>query len=580
VTFASTGSPFPGGVAVDPVAGKVYWGIPFGGIRRANRDGSGQENVVVGGVPGGLALDPAAGKIYWGELFEGRVRRANLDGSDVEDLATGQWLGGGVEVDPVAGVLYWSAWGSGLVHFAGLDGKNAAPLAGTAGAVGVAVDRKTHHLYWTSRAFDYEKAAIRRAGPAGVETLVLEGVQEPRGIAVEPELAPMAATGLDDTVGPGFDSFVRVVEAVPTTQPVGSIRSGRRAVKDVDVDPTTGAIYTVDFLPSLRGQQVYAIDPSTGRGTPLPDRTGLPPPALIWGLAFDAGGQLYGGGVGVYAIDKLTGRATLLADVTRVPALILGMAASPDGTGFVSTGLVLCPSGVVPYVAEHDADGTFRPDRLLLLADLGGAERLMVDIAFSDAGVLYGIASPGKRPPIASPVSDPSSVLAAARATPRATLESVAAAEIERLREEQVSLAAPGGRSDRHGGRADLVAVYLAGEPGAHVAAMTRGAPLPSRLLGLGRTMPASSSTSQSFTIQPSRIFTTRRPKPAFVSECVTCTIVVPSPFSFWNSCMISAPCSECRLPVGSSARISFGLATIARATATSCCCPPESWRG
>ena len=43
---------------------------------------------------------------------------------------------------------------------------------------------------------------------------------------------------------------------------------------------------------------------------------------------------------------------------------------------------------------------------------------------------------------------------------------------------------------------------------------------------------------------------------------------------------MISSPWLECRFPVGSSARINFGLAMIARATPTSCCWPPESWRG
>ena len=34
------------------------------------------------------------------------------------------------------------------------------------------------------------------------------------------------------------------------------------------------------------------------------------------------------------------------------------------------------------------------------------------------------------------------------------------------------------------------------------------------------------------------------------------------------------------RLPVGSSARITSGSLTIARAIATRCSCPPESWRG
>ena len=81
-------------------------------------------------------------------------------------------------------------------------------------------------------------------------------------------------------------------------------------------------------------------------------------------------------------------------------------------------------------------------------------------------------------------------------------------------------------------------------------------------------------------TTQPSASWMTRWPYAALASECVTCTMVVPSSFSFLNSSMISLPWLECRLPVGSSARISLGLAITARATATSCCWPPESWLG
>ncbi len=55
---------------------------------------------------------------------------------------------------------------------------------------------------------------------------------------------------------------------------------------------------------------------------------------------------------------------------------------------------------------------------------------------------------------------------------------------------------------------------------------------------------------------------------------------MVPPSFNFLKSSMISLPWLECRLPVGSSARMILGLATMARAMATSCCCPPESWLG
>ena len=67
-----------------------------------------------------------------------------------------------------------------------------------------------------------------------------------------------------------------------------------------------------------------------------------------------------------------------------------------------------------------------------------------------------------------------------------------------------------------------------------------------------------------------------REPYSTFFSECVTWIIVTPSSsFIFLNNSIISSPCFEFKLPVGSSAKINFGFATKARAIPTSCCWPP-----
>ena len=64
-------------------------------------------------------------------------------------------------------------------------------------------------------------------------------------------------------------------------------------------------------------------------------------------------------------------------------------------------------------------------------------------------------------------------------------------------------------------------------------------------------------------------------------SSCVTSTSVVPrSRFISKSSSITCSPVAESRLPVGSSAKSSLGSVTKARATATRCCSPPESWRG
>src|SRR6185503_14623728 len=70
---------------------------------------------------------------------------------------------------------------------------------------------------------------------------------------------------------------------------------------------------------------------------------------------------------------------------------------------------------------------------------------------------------------------------------------------------------------------------------------------------------------------------TTRAQRAANASSCVISTSVVPySRFSSNSRSITAAPDAASRLPVGSSARSSFGRTTKARASATRCCSPPE----
>nr|WP_276603003.1 hypothetical protein [Nannocystis pusilla] len=78
----------------------------------------------------------------------------------------------------------------------------------------------------------------------------------------------------------------------------------------------------------------------------------------------------------------------------------------------------------------------------------------------------------------------------------------------------------------------------------------------------------------------PSRIITTRLVNSAMSGSWVTRTMVMPERPSSWNSAMISMLVRESRLPVGSSARMTLGRLTIARAMATRCCWPPDSCAG
>ena len=77
-----------GALACGPaaVAEKAYWSVNDVALQRANLDGTNVEDVVPG-FTRGIAIDTVARKIYWGQFDEVfALRRANLDGSAVEIL--------------------------------------------------------------------------------------------------------------------------------------------------------------------------------------------------------------------------------------------------------------------------------------------------------------------------------------------------------------------------------------------------------------------------------------------------------------------------------------------------------------
>ena len=74
-------------IALDPLRGQMYW-TEFNKIRRANLDGSGLQDAITRSVPRsgvlerpvGLVVDPPRGKLYWTDQGYG-VKGANLNGT-------------------------------------------------------------------------------------------------------------------------------------------------------------------------------------------------------------------------------------------------------------------------------------------------------------------------------------------------------------------------------------------------------------------------------------------------------------------------------------------------------------------
>jgi hypothetical protein len=129
-TIVSEGRKLPDGLAVDAVAGHIYWtnmGNPSandGSIVRSDLDGGNITAIVpVGGTftPKQLQLDSRNGKLYWSDREGMRVMRSNVDGSNIETLVeTGHgdadrrdarnWCVG-IAVDNEGGKFYWTQKG-------------------------------------------------------------------------------------------------------------------------------------------------------------------------------------------------------------------------------------------------------------------------------------------------------------------------------------------------------------------------------------------------------------------------------------------------------------------------------------
>ena len=200
-------------IALDAAAGKMYWtgGIQDGGIIRSkNLDGERDyvdtpEDVVViesPGQPMGIALDVSARKIYWTDHsnrfnpgdskdFPAVIRRADLDGLNVEDLVTaGLGSPEGITLDVPNGKMYWVDRSTQKVQRADLDGLNVEDLIINRAVApdGIALDVAAGKMYWT----DTQSRSIRRADldgsnldGSGIENLVDTGLTAPRGIALD-----------------------------------------------------------------------------------------------------------------------------------------------------------------------------------------------------------------------------------------------------------------------------------------------------------------------------------------------------------------------------------------------------------
>jgi hypothetical protein len=213
----------PDGIVVDAEAGHIYWtnmgstpSVNDGSIERADIDGKNRKTIVAQGdtyTPKQIILDKKGGKLYWCDREGMRVMRCNLDGSRLETLIEAgrgdadrrdqtRWCVG-LTIDPKLGHIYWTQKGPdnaglGRMFRANVEippGQTAATRSdieifydGLPEPIDIELDHKTRVLYWTDRGDPPRGNTVSRASidnkpaePEIVVTHLMEGI----GIALD-----------------------------------------------------------------------------------------------------------------------------------------------------------------------------------------------------------------------------------------------------------------------------------------------------------------------------------------------------------------------------------------------------------
>ncbi len=193
------------GIVVDAAGNKIYWADEIfesqenGVVRRANLDGTLVEDVATGlANPRGVALDLIARKVYWTAGTRdlpglAKIQRADMDGlnSNVEDLVIGSTsLELGLDLDLQAGNMYWVELGgqqvsTGKIYRADMTGDFSVPLSqgnltplvqGLGMPIDLVLDLANAKMYWTESLPTAPKIQRANLDGTNVENIPISGI--------------------------------------------------------------------------------------------------------------------------------------------------------------------------------------------------------------------------------------------------------------------------------------------------------------------------------------------------------------------------------------------------------------------
>ncbi len=167
-----TGKAGPG-MAFDATQGKVYFSdfevVDGGKIWRMNLDGTNLEAIASGITdPYGIALDVTGGKIYWTD-DAGNISRANLDGSSpqigIVNIPGGQMRA--ISLDPANNKMYFYEVNVENLYVADLDGSNATVLIPGVYGYTILVDTQNDKIYFDDQNANAGAGALVRTNLDG-----------------------------------------------------------------------------------------------------------------------------------------------------------------------------------------------------------------------------------------------------------------------------------------------------------------------------------------------------------------------------------------------------------------------------
>uniref|UniRef100_A0A452S896 LDL receptor related protein 4 n=1 Tax=Ursus americanus TaxID=9643 RepID=A0A452S896_URSAM len=175
-------------IGVDPQEGKVYWSdSTLHSISRANLDGSQHEDIITTGLQttDGLAVDAIGRKVYWTDTGTNRIEVGNLDGS-MRKVLVWQNLDSprAIVLYHEMGFMYWTDWGENAkLERSGMDGSDRTVLISNnlGWPNGLTVDKASSQLLWADAHTERIEAADLNG--ASRHTLV-SPVQHPYGLTL------------------------------------------------------------------------------------------------------------------------------------------------------------------------------------------------------------------------------------------------------------------------------------------------------------------------------------------------------------------------------------------------------------